>query len=158
VADAELQKVLNLPPLAAVNPWSNLFSPPVERAPAISDDALLQYVRSSNYSAADGTLILATRLADLPAAWDGDGDRRWSGYIPDAYFAFDERGFDHRPDGTLTGWRAYAYYPLPGSFFPTNGSIGDALIRLDPALREDKAGQASARVSEVNLAIVEALV
>ena len=50
----------------------------------------------------------------LPAAWDGEGDHRWDGYVPDACFHFDDRGFDRTPDGSATGWRAFAYTPFLG--------------------------------------------
>jgi hypothetical protein len=158
VDDIELQQVMKLPPGAASNPWLNLFSPALERAAAVSDAELLAYVRHSNYFAADGGIALAERLAALPEAWDGDGDAQWGGFVPDAWFHFDAHGFDQRPDGNPSGWRAFAYYPLPGAFFPSNGSVGDALIRLDPALREDAEGHFSARIYALNLAIVEALI
>ena len=158
VDDAALQRVLTLPPLAARNPWSNLFAPAVDRAPVIADAELDRYVRESNYLDAEGQVVLAARLAELPAEWDGDGDAAWQGYVPDAYFHFDVRGYDVRPDGVPTGWRAFAYAPLPGTFFPTNGSAGDVLIRLDSALREDDAAQPDLTVSATNLAIVEALI
>ena len=58
-----------------------------------------------------------------PAEWDANGDGHWDGFTPDVEYAFDAAGFDHRPDGTTTGWRAFAYYPFPGTFFPTNGSL-----------------------------------
>ena len=51
-------------------------------------------------------------------------------------FDFDDEGFDHAPDGTPTGWRAFAYMPLPSTFWPANGSTDDVLIRLPEAYRE----------------------
>jgi hypothetical protein len=158
VDDSDLQEILKLPPAAAVNPWTNLFSPAIERAPPASAESTLAYVRASNYFDAAGNIALAARLAALPQEWDGDGDAHWDGFVPDAWFSFDARGYDHRPDGSASGWRAFAYYPLPGAFFPTNGSIGDVLIRLDPSLRENADGQPDARVTDLNLAIVEALI
>jgi hypothetical protein len=47
---------------------------------------------------------------------------------------------------------------LPGTFFPSNGSAGDVLIRLDATLRETADAHEDAQVSEINLAIVEALI
>jgi hypothetical protein len=90
--------------------------------------------------------------------WDGDEDGKWNGYVPDAWFHFDDSGFDIAPDQRETGWRAFAYYPFPGTFFPTNGSMDDVLIRLDSALREDVRGNADRGIYQVNLAIVEALI
>ena len=62
------------------------------------------------------------------------------------------------PAGTPDGWRAFAYYPFAGAFFPTNGSADDVLIRLDPVLREDVDGRYDAGIYMVNFAIVEALI
>jgi hypothetical protein len=121
-------------------------------------DDVLAYVRRSNYFAEDGSPALARALESPPPEWDIDHDGLWGGYKPDVWFRFDDRGFDHRPDGTPTGWRAFAYYPFPGTFFPTNGSADDVLIRLDAVLQQDRNGRFDARVYELNLAIVEALV
>ncbi len=158
VDDEDLQVTLKLPAPGAKNPWTNLLAPPVARAPAVGDDAVLKYVRESNYFDADGQVALSKVLQKPPADWDGNGNGRWDGFVPDVEFAFDEKGFDHRPDGAHTGWRAFAYYPFVGTFFPTNGSADDVLIRLDPALREDEAGHFDRIVYTVNFAIVEALV
>lgn len=78
--------------------------------------------------------------------------------MPDLRFHFDERGFDRLPNGDYSGWRAYAYYPLPGAFLPTNGSIGDAFVRLPELFRVDDSGKFDARVYALNLSVVEALV
>jgi hypothetical protein len=158
VDDDDLQVTLKLPVPGAKNPWTNLLSPPVEHTAPVSDDEILQYVRQSNYFDADGGITLARVLDTLPPEWDGNGNGRWDGYTPDVQYAFDAAGFDHRPDGTPTGWRAFAYYPFVGTFFPTNGSADDVLIRLDPALREDAEEHYDQGIYTVNLAIVEALV
>jgi len=157
VDDTEFQVTWSFPAAAAKNHWSNLFAPPVQRAPHVPDADVLAYVRKSNYFDEQGGIPLARTLAALPRAWDGAGDGHWDGYIPDAWFSFDERGFDHRPDGSLTGWRAFAYYPFLGTFFPTNGSFDDVLVRLDPALRQDKNGREDMQIYALNLAIVEAV-
>jgi hypothetical protein len=158
VDDADLQVTLKLPVPAKENPWTNLLSPPIEHAPPMTDDEVLRYVRQSNYFDADGGITLARSLAHLSPDWDGNGNGRWDGFVPDVRFAFDARGFDRGADGTPTGWRAFAYYPFVGTFFPTNGSADDVLVRLAPPLREDDAGRFDATLYEVNLAIVEALI
>ncbi|HEY4012351.1 MAG TPA: hypothetical protein VGM06_03370 [Polyangiaceae bacterium] len=157
-ADGDLQTDLLFPPAATVNPWTNLFRPPPAAAPRVDDDATLRYVRASNYFDTQGRIVLAAALAAVPPDWDADKNGRWDGFVPDVEFAFDERGFDHRPDGTSTGWRAFAYYPLPGAFLPTNGSADDVLVRLDPAFREREDGRPDRTAYEVNLAIVESLI
>ena len=78
--------------------------------------------------------------------------------MPDCYYRFDEQGFDRAPDGTSSGWRAYGYYPFPGTFWPTNGSTGDVLIRLAEPLRQNQAGYYDEDSYRVNLAIVEAMI
>jgi hypothetical protein len=156
--DADLQLRLSLPPLLAKNPWTNLFDPPVLHTPRASDAEVTAYVRRSNYFDANGSVALAATLASPPPAWDANHNGKWDGFTPDVSFAFDDRGFDHRPDGSLSGWRAFAYFPFPGTFFPTNGAADDVAIRLDPAFREAKDGRPDAHVYEVNLAIVEALI
>ena len=127
------------------------------RAPRETDAEVLAYARRGNYFDDAGEIALAAALAPLPAAWDGEGDRRWDGYRPDAYFRFDDRGFDRRPDGSPTGWRAYAFTPVVGSF-PSNGAMSDALIRLAAPYREDARGAPDLAVYAVNLAITEALI
>jgi hypothetical protein len=157
VDDEDLQLSLRLPKAARKNPWTNLFSPAIAHAPLTSDEEILAYVRQSNYLDWGGGITLARVLEAPPESWDLDHNHQWDGYVPDVQYRFDRQGFDRLPDGTPTGWRAFAYYPFPGTFFPTNGSADDVLIRLDPALREDQNGHFDATVYVVNLAIVEAL-
>ncbi len=123
-----------------------------------ADDEILAYVRQSNYLAEDGSPALARKLERVPAEWDLDGNGRWDGWSPDIAFRFDERGFDLRADGSHTGWRALAYFPFPGTFWPTNGSFGDVLIRLPEAFRQDESGKPDLTVYSLNFAILEALI
>lgn len=151
INDADLQVEYAFSPTSRINRWTNLF---VDRRPAmarIGDAEILAWVRESNY---DG---LGDRLRAAPAEWDVDGDGKWGGWIPDVAFRFDERGFDRNADGTPTGWRAYAYFPFPGTFWPTNGSFGDALIRLPEVYRTAADGTYDENVYALNLAIAESL-
>jgi hypothetical protein len=157
-SDQEVQRKLSFPFAAKTNPWTNLFDPPVLRTSSGTDEAILAYVRRSNYFDDRGNIVLAQALGAPPLNWDANKNGRWDGFTPDMWFRFDERGFDHRPDGSMSGWRAFAYYPFPGTFFPTNGSADDVAIRLDPVLRQDKEGRFDPVVYELNLAIVEALI
>jgi hypothetical protein len=158
VNDADLQIRLSLPVPAKESPWSNLVDPPVAQGDGLDDETVLARVRKSNYFDDDGKPVLARTLATLSPDWDGNRNGTWDGFTPDAWFSFDDRGFDRRPDGSLTGWRAFAYYPLPGAFSPANGSFDDSLVRLDPMFQEDTSGHFDLGVYVVNLAIVEALV
>ena len=46
----------------------------------------------------------------------------------------------------------------PGMFMPTNGSAGDALIRLPEPFRQDAQGREDPAIYRINLAIVEAFI
>ncbi len=158
VHDAGLQTAYAFPSYALKNRWSNLFADRIKAIAAISDAEILAYVRTDNYHAPDDGVRLTERLNKPPKDWDVDADGHWGGYLPDAYLQFDERGFDRAPDGGYTGWRAFAYYPFPGTFCPTNGSTDDVLIRLPQPFRLDRQGRPDRQVYEINLAIVEALI
>lgn len=149
VNDAELQLEYALPTPALRNPYTNLLASQVRAAASPPDDEVLAYVRRENYR------------GPTPAAADAAGralDDSDPGYTPDAYFRFDERAFDRDPSGNPTGWRAFAYEPLPGGFGPEFGSFGDVLIRLPNAFRETRAGAYDEETYAVNLALVEALI
>ncbi len=158
INDGEVQLAYDFVPGARSNRWSNLFVDWLSVGPAETEEQALRYIRRSNYFDARGAISLAQRLSPPPPEWDARNDGLWSGYVPDAHFRFDARGFDRQSDGTTTGWRAYGYHPLPGTFWPTNGSAGDALVRLPEAFRRNEAGEADLAIYELNLAIVEALV
>lgn len=97
---------------------------------AISDDEILRYIRQDNY------LGLRPRLEA----------RGWTGYLPDldgyerGAGAFDERGFALGG----SGWVAFNYKPQPATFWPTNGSTDDVLIRHLKPFRTTSNGAASA--------------
>ena len=145
--DTDLQNAYSFPEPVLENPFSNLFKDRSNTVAAISDADILDYVRRDNYKDSSGTIHLASTL---PAGWRG--------YRPDSYFQFDNEGFDRDPAGGYTGWRAYRYYPWLGTFWPTNGSTDDVLIRLPAVFRENTQGQFDLDTYKLNLAIVEALV
>ncbi len=156
--DHNLQLRFSLPEPALTNPWRNFFEDRRERIAAVSDEAIRVLIGEDNYKDAAGRLLLAERLAGSPEHWDANGNGRWDGFMPDCYFNFDREGFDRGPDGKDTGWRAFAYYPFPGTFWPTNGSTDDLMIRLAEGLRQDDEGRYDREVYRLNLAIVEALI
>ena len=158
INDADLQLEYSFAAPATQNPWTNLF---VDRRQAVAetpDQDIDLYVSEDNYFASKNNIELAQVLAEVPSLWDQDKNNRWDGYTPDCYFNFDAEGFDRKPDNTLSGWRAFAYAPFPGTFWPTNGSAGDVLIRLPTPFRQDNHGAASQKIYQINLAIVEALI
>ncbi|MFV8780800.1 hypothetical protein ACNKU7_00125 [Microbulbifer sp. SA54] len=157
--DPDLQLRYDFAEPARTNRWHNLFKNRSGYLAAVSDSEILEYVRRDNYRAENGRVPLAEKLTDdLPAHWDGNRNGRWDGYVPDVGFNFDQHGFDRDSSGRLTGWRALAYTPFPGTFFPTNGSTDDVLIRLPAMYRNSEQGRYDATVYRVNLAIVEALI
>jgi len=158
VDDWDLQEVDAFSEYTHVNRWTNLFIDRTAAVEAVSDEEILGYVRSDNYVDENGSIVLAGILNHVPREWDYDGDGAWSGYTPDCYFNFDAEGFDVAPDGNLTGWRAFAYYPFTGTFWPTNGSTDDVLIRLPEVMRQNSGGAFDKTVYKVNLAVVEALI
>ncbi len=145
--DTNLQKEYFFPETMLQNPFTNLFKDRSAAVAKISDSDILNYVRTSNYFDANGSIALAKVLPE-----------NWGGYRPDCYFDFDAEGFDHAPDGSITGWRAFRYYPFLGTFWPTNGSTDDVLIKLPEAFRQDGNGTEALEVYKINLAIVEAVV
>lgn len=157
INDDDLQTAYSFPEPALKNPWTNLFVDRRAAVDAVPDDEITAYVRQDNYFDAQGDIILAGKLAHPPAAWDVGGDGVWSGYVPDVAYEFDAEGFDIGPDRQPTGWRAFAYYPVNGAFWPTNGSTDDVLIRLPAIYRQAENGTPDRLVYKTNLAIAEAL-
>lgn len=140
------------------NRFTNLFKDRTAEVAEISDREILGYVREDNYKDANGEIKLAQKLNHVPGVWDVNENGKWDGYTPDCYFSFDSEGFDRDRSGNYTGWRAFGYYPFLGTFWPTNGSTDDVLIRLPKAFRENEAGVFDPETYRVNLAIVEALI
>lgn len=157
INDQDLQLSYAFPGPALKNPWTNLFVDRSATVAATDPAEILAYIRQDNYADAEG-IILARKLAAPPPEWDADKDGAWAGFIPDAQFRFDDEGFDLAPDGSLTGWRAFAYLPLPGTFWPANGSTDDVMIRLPAAYRQAADGRPDRAIYKVNLAIAEALI
>ncbi|WP_223638748.1 hypothetical protein [Rhodobacter sp. TJ_12] len=158
INDADLQTAYSFPEPALENPWTNLFVDRRAAVARVSDTEILAYIRQGNYLDAAGTNLLAERLEHLPPDWDVDGNGTWDGFTPDVAYNFDAEGFDIGADGQMTGWRAFAYYPLNGAFWPTNGATDDVMIRLPDAYRQTEDGRESRSVYKVNLAITEALI
>ena len=145
--DGNLQGEYDFSDFAMTNRWSNLFRDRTDAIAAISDEEIRDYIAEDNYSA------LAGRLESMG----------WQGFIPDlddlhlGSGAFDEHGF--ALDGS--GWVAFNYKPLPSTFWPTNGSTDDVLLRLPEKFRrsgcEDESGY-SVDAYRANLAILEAAI
>lgn len=132
------------------------------RAPNFVDDADVQTELSIPRYATENRWTNAL-VPPSPAAI---GERELLSYVrqvnydheTDCAFAPDDDGWDRDPRGEVTWWRAYASAPTPGMFWPTNGSAGDAFIRLPDAFRRDREGRPSLAVYAINLAILEAAI
>lgn len=158
INDWDLQQQYAMGEITQTNPFTNLFKDRTAAVETISDEAILAYVRTDNYFDADGRITLAEILKNVPQEWDYNSNGEWNGYTPDCYFDFDREGFDKNREGNYTGWRAFGYYPFLGTFWPTNGSTDDVLIRLPKTMQQDENGTFNLSVYKLNLAIVEALI
>jgi len=158
INDPDLQESYDMSEYSKTNRFTNLFKDRTDAVAAISDEEILAYIRENNYKS-NNKITLADKLThNFPKEWDVNGNGKWDGYTPDCYFAFDSEGFDKSPEGDYTGWRAFGYYPFLGTFWPTNGSTDDVLIRLAKVFRQNESGEFDLETYKVNLAIVEALI
>ncbi|MES2476080.1 MAG: hypothetical protein V4640_09880 [Verrucomicrobiota bacterium] len=142
--DADLQEAYSFSDLGMTNHWKNLFEDRSKRTASISDAEILRYISEDNYSE------LPSRLRE----------KDFKGWIPDlknlhlGAEAFDSHGF--AKDGSQ--WVAFNFKPFPSTFWPTNGSTDDVMIRLPQAYRSGKDGKPSTDVYKANLAILEAAI
>ena len=142
--DADLQAAYSFSDLGRTNHWRNLFEDRRERVARIGDEEILRYIAQDNYSA----LAPRLRAADF------------QGWIPDlanlhlGADAFDGEGFAR--DGSR--WVAFNYKPFPSTFWPTNGSTDDVMIRLAAPFRTGANGEYSRDVYLANLAVLEAAI
>lgn len=140
--DADLQVAYTFSDVGTTNHWLNLFENRTTRVAAIGDEEILAWIDDDNYS-------------ELPGRLEAAG---FGGYVPDladleqGAAAFDADGFAR--DGS--GWVAFNYKPLPSTFWPTNGSTDDVMIRLPEAFRRAANGKPSRDAYRANLAILEA--
>lgn len=142
--DRDLQVAYSFSDVGMTNHWKNLFEDRSERVAAITDEEIRSYIAGDNYSELPGRLREAG----------------FQGYIPDlenlhlGAAAFDEEGF--AKDGSH--WVAFNYKPFPSTFWPTNGSTDDVMIRLAEPYRNTKEGKFSSDIYKANLAILEAAI
>jgi len=138
--DGGLQGSYTFSEVGVENHWTNLFVDRRKWVESISDGAIQTYVAQENFSTLDERLKA----------------RGWDGYIPDlkdyhlGASAFDERGLAR--DGSA--WVAFNYKPFPGTFWPTNGSTDDVVMRLPPEFRTLN-GAFHRDTYYVNLSLVE---
>ena len=158
VDDAALQAAYDFSAYTSQNRFTNLFKDRTALVAEVSDVEIIQYVKRDNYKTPDGKITLAQKLKNVPKEWDVNGNGVWDGYVPDCHFDFDSEGFDRDPNGEYTLWRAFRYYPFLGTFWPTNGSTDDVLIRLPREFAQNEDGSFDLETYKLNLAIVESLI
>lgn len=139
--DWHLQQEYSFSPAGRSNHWTNLFVDRRAEIAAIGDDEVLRRVREDNYT-------------PLRVALEGRPD--YHGFVPDLDLSLGFRDDGLAADGSM--WRAYSYKPFVGAFWPTNGSVGDAFVRLPAAFRQDPEGEVSEAIYKINLALLEAVV
>lgn len=141
MSDGDLQGQYDFSEVGLHNSWKNLFVDRTSLIEKISDEEITQWVETDNYS------DFIQRL---------NNNSNWKGEIPKIeQLAYPNKAFSS--DGlALDGshWVAFNYKPFPSTFWPTNGSTGDVMIRLAKSFRE-KNGEFSKAVYFVNLALLE---
>ena len=141
--DGNNQGIYTFSPEGESNAWSNLFVDRRQWLEKITDQQIADYIDQDNYSELAGKLK----------------QRNWQGFIPDlrnyqqGAKAFNKKGL--AKDGS--GWVAFNYKPFPSTFWPTNGSTDDVLIRLPKAYRELN-GVFNEDVYLINLSLVEMII
>lgn len=141
--DGNLQQEYAFSDVGVTNHWQNLFEDRTDRIAKISDQSVIDYIYTDNYSP------LVEKINSI-------GD--WNGYVPDikdlhlGAEAFDELGF--AKDGSH--WVAFNYKPFPSTFWPTNGSTDDVIVRLPEAFRQGCDGLEYSQDAYIaNLSIME---
>jgi hypothetical protein len=138
--DGALQGTYTFSDIGITNHWRNLFVDRRAWLKAIDDAQILAYVDTDNYRG------LAERLHKAG----------FRGFVPDlANYAGGAAAFDREGlarDGSA--WVAFNYKPFLGTFWPTNGSTDDVVIRLPRAFRE-LSGEFNRDAYFVNLTLVE---
>lgn len=141
VKDASLQGNYEFSDEGMKNSWKNLFKDRSKEIEKISDSEILEWISQDNYQ------VLISRLKN---------DESWSGEIANIdQLAFPKKAF--HANGIAkdnSHWVAYNYKPLPSSFWPTNGSTGDAMIRLPEIFRKIN-GVYSEAIYQNNLDLLE---
>ncbi|WP_018014538.1 hypothetical protein [Teredinibacter turnerae] len=138
--DGVLQAAYAFSEYGETNHWQNFFKDFSKHTAAVTDSAVLDYVRQDNYAALYSELTPASGQGAIALKDLGSPDK-----------AFDDLGFAN--DGS--GWVAFNYKPLPSSFWPTNGSADDVMIRLPMLFRQTEDGKSSRTLYLLNLSLVE---
>ncbi|MDK2596749.1 hypothetical protein QNM18_16995 [Pseudoalteromonas sp. P94(2023)] len=139
--DGDLQGDYEFSDLGLTNHWKNLFIDRSDLIKTISDQEITNWIEQDNYTP------FIEKMAKR-SDWRGEITPLENLAFPEK--AFDELGFAR--DGS--GWVAFNYKPFPSTFWPTNGSTGDVMIRL-PRNFQTLKGQYNKDVYLANLSLTE---
>ena len=136
MGDGTLQGNYEFSDVGLTNSWKNLFIDRTSLIAGIDDATIKKYIAQDNYTASlnNDAMPEYMRIENLSAAAE----------------AFDSDGF--AKDGS--GWVSYNYKPFPSTFWPTNGSTGDAMIRLPESFQRLN-GEYNKAIYTLNLSLVE---
>jgi len=136
MGDGTLQGNYEFSDVGLTKSWKNLFIDRTSLIAGIDDATIKKYVKEDNYTASLEKDVMPDymRIENLSSADN----------------AFDKDGF--AKDGS--GWVSYNYKPFPSTFWPTNGSTGDAMIRL-PDDFQTLNGEYNKAIYTLNLSLVE---
>ncbi len=115
--DGDLQGTYEFSDLGIKNHWRNLFIDRTELISSITDQDITNWVNTDNYT---------PFIQKLKSNSDWHGEITPIENLAYPTLAFNTDGF--AKDGS--GWVAFNYKPFPSTFWPTNGSTGDVMIRL----------------------------
>ena len=141
MSDGDLQGDYQFSDVGMTNSWKNLFIDRTDIIAKISDEEIKAYVSQDNYTP-------FIKKSEREQGWSSESVSLKGLAYPDT--AFDRYGL--AKDGSH--WVSYNYKPFPSTFWPTNGSTDDAMIRLSNAFRE-QGGEYVFDVYFANLALVE---
>lgn len=141
MSDGDLQGQYDFSDAGLHNSWKNLFVDRTSLIEKISDEEISAWVETNNYQS-------FIKALEANTEWTGDIPKLNNLAYPDQAFATNGLALDG------SHWVAFNYKPFPSTFWPTNGSTGDVMIRLDKAFRE-KEGVYSQNIYFTNLALLE---
>ncbi|NVK57276.1 MAG: hypothetical protein HWE26_16865 [Alteromonadaceae bacterium] len=141
MGDGTLQGNYEFSDVGLTNSWKNLFVDRRQLIKDISDDEILAYIQEDNYTPA---------ISD-----NGNSEHLLPAVMQLEDLSYPQRAFgEHGIANDGSGWVAYNYKPFPSTFWPTNGSTGDAMIRL-PERFQQRNGKYVEDVYLANLTLLE---
>ncbi|WP_269520337.1 hypothetical protein [Alteromonas sp. BMJM2] len=156
MGDGTLQGNYEFSDVGLTNSWKNLFIDRREMIKEIPNHLIDDWVDEDNYKSAllashshSTSALQKNEKTGLPAA-QGIPQNMQLANLAEPSLAFAKNGL--AKDDSF--WVAYNYKPFPSTFWPTNGSFGDAMIRLPQSFRQIN-GKDNEDIYFLNLAVLE---